>query len=267
MDQTGQSSTLNHIDNSVANDYRLHQAAAVALIACRAAAAGFDSRTATSPLGATISIASLELLAAINVAVMVYMEHQHAARSSEFSAIYLILTAIADFRTCQSLLPQRNVATLGLLAAAAACFRICLLVCDEMPKNVLPPTHGLRPNYRLGPLIENFRGMFVYFKSASEANFQHVDTAAFDEALSCKVTHERFRAYWTRTQEKTVRYRLIKACFLTWKWELILVLTSHLAATVCTSAQPFLIKQVIELLQVNEKDGDRHFGLAKKFDV
>lgn len=197
---------------------------------------------------------------------MVYMEHQHALRSSEFSAIYLLLTALVDFRTCQALLSQRIVGSLGL-AAAAACSRMCLLVCNEMPKNVLAPASGIRSNYRLGPLIENLRGMFVYFKSVPEAVIQRVDVAAFDEELSYKATFGRFQAHWARAQQKTIRYRLIEACYLTWKWELILVLTSHLAATVCTSAQPFLIKEVIELLQANKRTGEKRSGWTKNIDL
>lgn len=248
---------VNHKD-SIADDLQYLQLVCAALVACQASIVGLRTNGTESKTGTSVLASSLELVAALNVAVAIYMEHMHAIRSSAPMALFLFFTCAFDSVKSRSFILRGGLGSLGSLTATAAGLRLCLMVLEELPKRSLLLDKSAHE--ASGPeSISGYwcRAFFVFlgpmFMTGFRQNIQREDMIKLGLDFSSKSLHERLAEYWNTEKGTQSKYRLLWACLKTWKWQLLEMLVPRLVFMGLSFSQPFLIGEVIETAEQDEK--------------
>ncbi|KAJ3490415.1 hypothetical protein NLG97_g5784 [Lecanicillium saksenae] len=232
----------------------------VALIGCHSAIIGVYAQLDDFQTNTTLAALSLELVAAIAVGAMIYAEHMRAIRSSAFLALYLLFTVCADAVKSRSYFLRSGMEALGFLAEATAVLRFCLITLQEIPKKSLLVNDDIRaisgPETTSGYFQ---RAFFIYLHPMLMTGFRQnltvEDMGKLGVEYSSEVLHLRLKESLARSKTSKSRYRLIRACIWTWKWQLFIMIMPRLANIGVTFAQPFLLSVVIDTA---EADGAEH---------
>ncbi|TQV90051.1 multidrug resistance protein MDR [Cordyceps javanica] len=153
--------------------------------------------------------------------------------------------------------------TLGALAATTASLRACLIVLEEVSKKALLVDDDVRacsgPEATSGYFQ---RAFFIYLYPMLMTGFRQnltlEDMGKLGIKYSSKALHLRLKTNFDRTQASKSRFHLVCACFLTWKWELVLMAIPRFANIGACYAQPFLLGLVIDSAEADgNEEGDR----------
>ncbi|KAJ6790277.1 hypothetical protein PWT90_07508 [Aphanocladium album] len=235
-----------------------------ALAGCQALSLAFHAHLADFRTNITFAAASLELVAAISVGLMMYWEHKHAVRSSAFLALYLFLTACCDAVKSRTYFLRPGMETLGALAATAAALRSSLIVLEEICKKPLLIDENMRvisgPEATSGFFQRTF---FIYLQPMLMTGFRQKlttkDMGKLGIDFSSKALHLRLKKNLAKSKSPQSRYRLIYACILTWKWQLLVMIIPRLVNIAATFAQPYLLALVIDATEADSKDESSKF--------
>lgn len=205
---------------------------------------------------------SLELVATINVAIMVYVGHKHSVRSSSALALYLLSTFAVDIAKSRSFFLRSGLDTLGGIAVATACLRLCLVSLEEISKRSLIVDDELRELTGQESASGFFSRTFLLFLNPifmtgfyETVRRGHMDKLG--QELSSKNLHSQLNEQWNCESIARSRFRLLRACFWTWKWDILLLLWPRLLNIVLSFVQPFLIQQVIRIAELDDR-GEGH---------
>lgn len=198
----------------------------------------------------------MELLAAVNVFIMVYVSHRHAVRSSSLVALFLLGTLLVDVVKSRSYFLRDGLAPLGGLAVATASLRLCLLILDERSKKEFIIDDDVRaisgPESTSGFFTRSFfLHLSPLFMIGYSSKLRGEDLGSLGLELSSEFLHQKLKRQWDHTKAKTSRFSLLWACFWTWKWDILLILIPRLANMGFGFAQPFLIQRVTETVDMD----------------
>ncbi|KAJ3492948.1 hypothetical protein NLG97_g5041 [Lecanicillium saksenae] len=229
---------------------------AMALVAFQAASLSLRAKLTDSQTGTSIPASTLELVALVTIAGVMYMGHMHCIRSSGFLALYLIFTLLVDIVKSRSYFLRPEMETLGGLTAATASLRFVLLLLEEKSKRSLIIDKEVLevsgPEATSGYLT---RAFLLFLNPMFIAGYYHQlhpeDLMKLGLDFSSKNLHSRFKKHWDKRKAKPTKYCLLFACLHTWKWELLQVLFPRLCYVGFSFAQPFLMERVIDTVEEN----------------
>ncbi|KAM3557228.1 hypothetical protein ARSEF4850_005179 [Beauveria asiatica] len=229
-----------------------------AVVACQAAAVGIHKNATADQTDTAIPAASLDLIASINMVMMVYIGHKHSIRSSGLLATYLLFTLAVDILKCRSYFLRGELNTLGGLAATTASLRLLLLIVEERSKRKLLLDEKLRQISGSEATSGYFtRSFFLFlnpmFLSGFSNKLQNADMDQLGLDFSSKVLHAKLDNHWERHHVASTKRRLFWACFYAFRWDLLLILIPRLINIGVTFAQPFLIEVVTETAELDAK--------------
>ncbi|KAK8141736.1 hypothetical protein G3M48_009985 [Beauveria asiatica] len=229
-----------------------------AVVACQAAAVGIHKNATADQTDTAIPAASLDLIASINMVMMVYIGHKHSIRSSGLLATYLLFTLAVDILKCRSYFLRGELIALGGLAATTASLRLLLLIVEERSKRKLLLDEKLRQISGSEATSGYFtRSFFLFlnpmFLSGFSNKLQNADMDQLGLDFSSEVLHAKLDNHWERHHVASTKRRLFWACFYAFRWDLLLILIPRLINIGVTFAQPFLIEVVTETAEFDAK--------------
>ncbi|EGX88251.1 ABC multidrug transporter [Cordyceps militaris CM01] len=235
---------------------------AAGLVALQAAAVGFHKHASTDQTDTAMPATSLELVATINVAIMVYVGHKHSVRSSSALALYLLFTFAVDITKSRSFFLRSGLDALGGIAVATACLRLCLVTLQEKSKRPLIIDDELRDmtgqEAASGFLSRTFLWFLnPIFLTGFYETVRRENMDKLGQELASRSLHSRLNEQWNRESIAQSRFRLLGACFWAWKWDILLLLWPRLLNIVLSFVQPFLIQQVTRIAELDER-GEGH---------
>lgn len=209
----------------------------------------------------TLPAAAFDLIAAMIIAGIAYIEHRHSVRSSTAFTIYLLIVALADIARSRSVSLRPGLTQLTGLHATAAVVKFSLIALQEVSKKPLLIDEEVRR--RLGPEATGgalSRMLFLFLKPLFSTGFRtellmgHL--APLDPEFAPRRLYEQFKPNWRPRQRMPLRRpnSLLKACLKTWRGPLAVVVFARLVAAALNFAQPFIINRVIEMV------GKQHGG-------
>lgn len=202
--------------------------------------------------------ASLELVATVNIAIMVYVGHKHSIRSSSLLALYLLSTLLGDLAKSRSFFLRSGMGALGAIAVATASLRLCLIVLEEKSKLNLIIDDELRQVIGQETASGFFSRIFLLFLNPifmtgfyEVVRREHMDKLGPE--LSSKNLHQQLDKQWNRESITRSRFRLLRACFWAWKSDILLLLGPQLLHTVLSFVQPFLVERVTRTAELDDR--------------
>lgn len=208
-------------------------------------------RSSTRYAGAT-----LDVLAAAGLAVVLFFEHRHAVRSSALVGLYLAVSIIVDAIAARSYFIRDHSPLAAISVASAAC-RLALIIVNEKSKAdlIIDPvvqeasgreaTSGFWSRsffFFLGPI----------FRLGLKGTIRSQDLPPIGIEFSSKRLFNALSRNW-RPDPSPGRYSLLLACFHTWKRPLGAILLPRLLLTGFNFSQPYLLQAVI-----NSANADRN---------
>ncbi|KAJ4151579.1 hypothetical protein LMH87_012269 [Akanthomyces muscarius] len=239
------------------------------IVACQAAAVGIHKHATADQTDTAIPAASLELLAAINMVMMVYIGHRHSIRSSGLLATYLLFTFAIDIVKARSYFLRGELDALGGLAATTASLRFLLLILEERSKRNLLFDQNLREISGSEATSGYFtRSFFLFlnpiFLGGFSGQLQNADLEKLGLDFSSKVLHEKLQHQWERDNIASSDRRLFWATFYAFRWDLFLIFIPRLLSIGASFAQPFLIELVTETAELDAKQEGHKVSNGKR---
>lgn len=217
----------------------------IATVALRTTSSDF--RTIT-----TLPSVAVDLVAAITVGLIVYLEHRHAMRGSAFIAVYLLIAIFFDIIRSRSLFSRPGLSPLGALAASSAVVRTSLLVLEEVPKTRLFVDANLR-QYFGGETTSGYwsRSLFLFLNPLFISGFRNVlkleHLKSIGPEFASRLLHPDLKQKW-QTKGTPSKRNLLGTCFRAWKALIIAILVPRLCYSIFSFAQPFLLYRLIQVV-------------------
>ncbi|KAJ3494640.1 hypothetical protein NLG97_g3948 [Lecanicillium saksenae] len=213
-------------------------------IALRSTRASFRTET-------TIPALSLDLLAAVALGVVLYVEHRRAIRSSAFVAVYLLVSIFIDVIKTRSFFSRQGLHALGGLATASACLRGVLLGLEEIPKTHLLIDASLQKTLNRETVSGYWsRALFLYlnplFLRGARAILKLPDLGTLSPEFASKRLYAPLKKKWQK-KKNTPKHKLFKTCFSVWKGLFFVILVPRVCNSVMSFSQPFILYRVIAL--------------------
>ncbi|TQV92257.1 ABC multidrug transporter [Cordyceps javanica] len=211
-----------------------------------------DTRTDTS-----IPAASLELIAALAIATIIYTEHRHAVRTSALLGLSLFVGILIDVVKTRSFFLRPGLAALGVLSAASGSLRLCLFILEEVSRRALVADDAIRASLST-EATSGFmtRLLFLFLTPMLSAGFnqklcpEHLTQLGLD--FSSQHMHQRFKKHWKCGTQNELNRRLMRACWSAWKYQILQIIAVRLLASCFSFAQPFVIQDIIEAVDLQE---------------
>ncbi|KAJ3490883.1 hypothetical protein NLG97_g5700 [Lecanicillium saksenae] len=227
-----------------------------AIVACQAAALGFHNHAASDQTATALAAAVLDLVAALSLLAMLYIGHRYSIRSSGVLALYLSFTFGLDIILCRSYFIRAGLDALGGLAVATAVLRLLLLILEERSKVDFFLDKNLQKFAGSEAAVGFFtRSFYIYLNPMFMRGFANelrkADLVKLPPSFSSKLLHEKLHNQWENTKHSSSKNRLFWACFLAFKWDLMLIAVPQLVNIGVLYSQPFLIQRITEVAQLD----------------
>ncbi len=217
----------------------------------------------TTRTDTTDAAAVLELVAAVTIAAVVYVEHRHAIRTSTLLGLYLAIGTLIDGTKSRSYF-KRDLTTSGAVAAATCAVRLALVILEEIPKTNLIIDPKLR-TLSEGEATSGFfsRLFFLFLQPMMRTGYRGVlamdDMSNLGIEFAARNLFYSLSGYWP-TSRRTSKNSLFLSCCYMFKWSILLIAIPRLLLTGCMFAQPFVMSDVISSIQ--RPDDDEKGGLV-----
>ncbi|KAJ4155490.1 hypothetical protein LMH87_000731 [Akanthomyces muscarius] len=236
----------------------------VALILVALELANLVLRSLSSDYTDTTSpAASLDFVAALAIAGVVYIEHRHAIRTSAVLGLYLGIGILIDITKSRSYF-LRNLTASGAVAAATAAVRLILAVLEEVPKTSLIIDPELR-TVSDGEATCGFfsRTCFLFLRPMMRIGYRSIlalddlSDLGIEFASSCLFSE--LSNSWP-TSQRSSKHSLFTACLKAWKWSIALIFVTRLFVSGFMYSQPFVMHAVIS--DIGKPDEGQKGGLV-----
>lgn len=248
------------------------QVAAAAIIACQATSLGMRSKSADSRTDTSIAAFSVDLVASLGLAGAIYIGHRHLTRSSGILALFLFFSMLVDITKSRSYFLRPHLESLGALAAATAALRLCLMVLEEVSKVSLLVDENVRKAAGSETTGGYFGRAFLVFllpmlKSGYTSRLGPDNLVRLGLEFSSRTLHARLQRQWKKKIFIDSKYRLVLTCIYVWKWELFLVFLPRLVWAALEFAQPFLIQQIINIVERQQNGRGEEVGTGERLGL
>lgn len=225
------------------------QCGAASLIAVEMTCLVFRCMLIGAHTDSTFAAASLDLMAALTVGAVFYIEYQRAIRPSAFLGLHLAVGILIDATRSRYYFLQPGMEIIGILAAVAASIRFSLLILEELPKEIAPSGDGEMGREAMSGFWS--RTCFLWLHSTIFLGFGTIltmsDLGSIGSEFSSKLLYSRFQTLW-KGVSSTSRFALLITCFKLLRWSFLAIFIPRLAVTVCTFIQPFLLERSIGII-------------------
>lgn len=218
-----------------------------------------------------------ELVAALAIGTIVYMEHRHAIRTSSLLTVYLFLGLLIDTTKSRSFFLRPGSGTLGALAVVSGCLRLALLILEGKSGRDLQISIGVRDSPEpestssfLNRLLFLFLAPMVAASFSQELQSDHLTKLGLD--FSSHRLHQLLKKHWKPLSRETSRGSLMFACLKAWQYQILQIFILRLVSSGFSFAQPFLIQRIIEIVnpqmrEVEVRESDRSLLVLSTFIV
>lgn len=179
-------------------------------------------------------------------------------RSSAIVSVYLFLALAVNAVKSRSYFLRSGLAANGALAAATCSIILLLLILQELPKTKLLLDSELKATLG-GEAASGFwtRSFLLYlnpmFLIGYSSILQMKHLSNLGPELRSKLVHARLSRYWPRKARER-KASLMAACFWAWKAEALAIFIPRLASTGFNFSQPFIIYQIIKVVESGDLD-------------
>ncbi|KAJ6782801.1 hypothetical protein PWT90_09671 [Aphanocladium album] len=148
----------------------------------------------------TFAAASLDVMAALTVGAVFYIEHQRAIRASTYLGLHLAVGIIIDATRSRHYFLQPEMEILGILTAVAASIRFSLLILEELPKEMALSDTEADDIGREAMSGFWSRACFLWLHSTIVLGFRTIlqisDLGSIGSEFSSRLLYSRFQAPW-----------------------------------------------------------------------
>lgn len=196
----------------------------------------------------TSAAAALNLIAAIGVTAVVYVEHRHAIRTSALLSLYLFIGFLVEIAKSRSYF-TRGLTASAAIAVAAAAARLALIGLEELSKRDILIDPDIR-KISDGEATSGFftRTLFLFLGPMLRIGFKRAlmteDLANLGIDFASKHLFLELAAAWKESEEE--KMSLFFACCRAWNSSILAILAPRFCDTGFRFAQPFLMQQIIE---------------------
>lgn len=239
--------------------------AAAALVGAQAASIGLwqlsDLVNAVTD-AATI----MSCIAAVCIAVIVFVSHMYSTHSSRFLGFYLTLTMLLDIATTISYFNRDNLHTIASVHVAVPALKIVIMALEEISKRSLVRDKEWAATLGQGAfagfwntslLVWINTTLFVGFRTNMSARI----LPGIDEQFDSETLYREFSRHWAQA-DKSSKYALFKACAKTVPSQLAQIILPRSLSIGFTLAQPFLLQTIVNVVSSQQISIDVMRGLV-----
>lgn len=205
----------------------------------------------------TAAAAALDVVSAISIITVVYVEHRRGIRPSALLSLYLTLGILIDGTKTRSYF-VRDIPSLSGLAATTTSLRFVLLCVQEIPRSKLL----IDPHIRATSGFEATSGFwsrtfFFFMTPLFRLGFRKIisveDLGNLGIEFSSAHLFANLSSRWNRTKQEQP-HALFLACMKTWKDPLLAIVIPRLLSTGFIFAQPFVIRHMVLYHRQGDED-------------
>lgn len=225
-----------------------------------------------------VAAALIDLVAALTIGIILYIEQRHGIRASSFLSLYLLSGCLIDAAKFQLFFLELGLTSAGLVAAAAGGIRLTLLTLELVLRKL--PVISENVHVTVGDEAENEqvkrRPYFIFpspfIPRQLRISIKNGNLMPIPDEFASDRLHAKLRSYWEREEnvsDELAKKRrlalidgrlppkldlesLVMTCAEIWETELRRMLAPRLIFATCTFSQPFLLKAVIDVIRQDE---------------
>ncbi|KAJ3498397.1 hypothetical protein NLG97_g1148 [Lecanicillium saksenae] len=207
---------------------------------------------------ASIPAASLDFVAALALTLLIFVEHRRALRESAFLGLYLSVTVLLEIAKCRSYFRRTGLEALGGLAAAAAVFRLAIVLLQEIPRtNHIIEDETRRLTGKEAAAGFWTRSLFLWLNPLIWKGYRGTinieDISEIGAEFSSRTLFKQFHPRWL-TRDKLATLCLARA-LLSQMWIYLLwCFIARLAFTGCSFALPFILLRLTDVISENDPE-------------
>ncbi|OHE95683.1 hypothetical protein CORC01_08967 [Colletotrichum orchidophilum] len=232
----------------------------------------------------TVSIAAscASFAASIMFAGLSYIEHSKSLKPSSLLNTHILVSLVLDGAILRTMwLSHLSVAISAVFAASFACkTAIVILEAQEKTRYVVSSAGGRSYSPEETSGIYS-RGLFWWLTPLLLTGFRRLlkplDLFVLDRSMSAAALNERFWLHWKASPSSTgdrsggasrpPKYRLIRTCIVTLKWQLLAVVLPRLFLLGFTICQPLVLNRFLDFLQNPSETADYGYGLIGAYGL
>ncbi|KAM3481718.1 hypothetical protein MY5147_000515 [Beauveria neobassiana] len=231
-----------------------------------------------------VAAALIDLVAALTIGIMLYIEQGHRIRASKLLRIYLLLGCVIDAAKCRLFYLDRGLSSASSIAASAGGFRLLLLLLEVFPTKqlVVHENASVAAENETARQEKRRRACFVFpglsISRQLRISIENGNLMPIAAEFASDRLNEKLRNYWQLSAEKADQMEkarrtaqidgkavphlelesLMTTCGTVWDTEIRRILVPRLIFAICTFSQPFILKAVIDV------SGQDHACLLRK---
>ncbi|KAK1465457.1 hypothetical protein CCUS01_07575 [Colletotrichum cuscutae] len=235
----------------------------------------------------SIAASCASFAATVMFAGLSYIEHAKSLKPSSILNTYILVSLVLDGAILRTMwLSHLSVAISAVFAASFACkAAIVILEAQEKTRYLVPsPSSSYSPEETSGIYS---RGLFWWLTPLLLTGFRRLlkplDLFVLDGSMSAVALNERFWLHWNKSPPSSVstggdgqpseasrsssRYRLIRTCIVTLKWQLLAVVLPRLFLLGFTICQPLILNRFLDFLQNPSETANYGYGLVGAYGL
>lgn len=226
---------------------------AVALVAVQAANLALWCTSSLFNLDASIGRASatLSLISAVCIAIIVTAGHLFFLQSSTFLGLFLTATIPAEIVTTLTYHHRDGLETIARLQIAVPVLKLVVLLLEEVSKRSLIYKDELRSS--LGSEgVAGFwnKSLLMWINPLLIFGFRHKITRSYlpplAPELASDVLYREFSLCWDKRSDKKSKAALVMTCLRAVPWPFVYLLLPRILSAGFTLSQPFLIQDIVD---------------------
>ncbi|KAK1544257.1 hypothetical protein CPAR01_04890 [Colletotrichum paranaense] len=235
----------------------------------------------------SIAASCASFAATVMFAGLSYIEHAKSLKPSSILNTYILVSLVLDGAILRTMwLSHLSVAISAVFAASFACkAAIVILEAQEKTRYLVPsPSSSYSPEETSGIYS---RGLFWWLTPLLLTGFRRLlkplDLFVLDGSMSAAALNERFWLHWSKSPPSSVstggdgqpseasrsssKYRLIRTCIVTLRWQLLAVVLPRLFLLGFTICQPLILNRFLDFLQNPSETANYGYGLVGAYGL
>ncbi|PHH93023.1 hypothetical protein CDD83_2133 [Cordyceps sp. RAO-2017] len=240
-------------------------AVASVLLALQIVLLALWSRHGQNRTRASLPSAVLNLIVALQLMALSWMEDGRSVRPSSFLCGYLFLTSILDLAQARTLWLRRLDTPIAAVFTASVLVKAIMLLLESRNKSgYLKPTHTDLPPEATSGIVNRSLLWWLndLFRRGLHSTLTLDDLYPLDPQLASAALGTRMQRAWAQRRRPERRFEFPLAAFRTLRRPILSAVIPRLFLIAFTFAQPFLISRVLDLLSEPDSVASRNTGYA-----
>ncbi|KAF4778786.1 hypothetical protein HER10_EVM0010424 [Colletotrichum scovillei] len=238
----------------------------------------------------SIAASCASFAATVMFAGLSYIEHAKSLKPSSILNTYILVSLVLDGAILRTMwLSHLSVAISAVFAASFACkAAVVILEAQEKTRYLVPSSSTGGRSYSPEETSGIYsRGLFWWLTPLLLTGFRRLlkplDLFVLDGSMSAAALNERFWLHWNKSSLSSVstddddqpseasrsssKYRLIRTCIVTLKWQLLAVVLPRLFLLGFTICQPLILNRFLDFLQNPSETANHGYGLIGAYGL